>query len=225
MAELYDILGRIIENDTEETQREDYTEPEDIHEENTENDSDNREEDDYDANYDSVDLNGRVSNSIGRGAVESWIKNSVYEKYSIDSKAMKDFSRLSPTEMLGSFGDSLKELGAIRRDYADGKYSKEEYKALSGKIKGEISGKMLEMGSSRKSILEDILLRSFGVSPADMSKVKTFGDLADLFRDKEQTPDADKEQDADLNPDADITPDTEVPEPDTLRLFTILSAY
>ena len=45
-------------------------------------------------------LEHRVSNSIGRGAVENLIKNSVYEKYNIDAKAMKDFSRLTPTEML-----------------------------------------------------------------------------------------------------------------------------
>ena len=54
-------------------------------------------------------LEHRVSNSIGRGAVENLIKNSVYEKYNIDAKAMKDFSRLSPTEMLSSFRDSVRE--------------------------------------------------------------------------------------------------------------------
>ena len=61
---------------------------------------------------------------------------------------MKEFSRLSPTEMISSFSDSVKELGKLRSDYSNGQYTKEEYKVLSGKIKGEISGKMLEIGAS-----------------------------------------------------------------------------
>ena len=163
MAELYDVLNKIIENDKEGADEEVRDNPEIETESEEERDSENENNDQDDGGYyDSGSLEGRVSNSVGRGAVEGWIKNSVYEKYNIDSAAMKEFSRLSPTEMLSSFGDSVKELSTLRADYAKGVYSKEEYSALSGKIKGEISGKMLEMGSSRKSILEDILLRSFG---------------------------------------------------------------
>ena len=95
---------------------------------------------------------------------------------------MKDFSRLSPTEMLSSFRDSIRELGSLRREYSQGKISKDEYKALSGKVKGEITGKMLEMGSCRKSILEDIMLRSFGVSPSEVSGAKTFSELVDTVQ-------------------------------------------
>ena len=142
----------------------------------------NSEEDTDTIAYDDGTLEGRVSNSIGRGAVEGIIKNSTYEKYDIDRTTMKEFSRLSPTEMISSFSDSVKELGKLRSDYSNGQYTKEEYKALSGKIKGEISGKMLEMGSCRKSILEDIFLRSFGVNPNDISGAKTFGDLVDAFK-------------------------------------------
>ncbi|HBT66035.1 MAG TPA: hypothetical protein DEB10_15395, partial [Ruminococcaceae bacterium] len=163
-------------------------------------------------------MEGRVSNSVGRGAVENMIKNSVYNKYNIDSQTMKEFSRLSPTEMISSFGESIKELGTLRHDYSEGKYSKEEFSALNSKIKGEISGKMLEMGSSRKSILEDILLRSFGISPGDVSKVKTFGDLVELFKpDGEPEMDADARLDMEPDPEIDtdfadeeITPDTDM---------------
>ena len=91
-----------------------------------------------------------MSNSIGRGAVENFIKNTVYEKYNIDSHKMKDFSKLSPTEMISDFCSSVKEFGKLRSDYEAGKYTKSEYKVLSSKVKGEISGKMLEMGSCRK---------------------------------------------------------------------------
>ncbi len=174
----------------------------------TERDSDKRR-DDADEREDTGhddggadSLENKVSNSVGRGAIESLIKNSVYEKYNIDAKAMKDFSRLSPTEMLSSFRDSVKELGTLRSDYSQGKFTKEEYKALSGKIKGEISGKMLEMGSCRKSILEDILLRSFGVSPSEVSGAKTFSELIDVFKgDTEKSPDYDKESVLEGEPD------------------------
>ena len=110
--------------------------------------------------YEDSSLETKVSNSVGRGAVENVIKQTVYEKYHIDSKAMKEFSRFSPTEMLSGLGDSAKELSKVRADYMDGKISKDEMMAASSRIKGEISGKMLEIGSSRKSILEDVLALS-----------------------------------------------------------------
>ena len=44
----------------------------------------NSEEDTDTIAYDDGTLEGRVSNSIGRGAVEGVIKNSTYEKYDID---------------------------------------------------------------------------------------------------------------------------------------------
>ena len=174
---------REAEND-EATQREN---------DNKREETDEREDTGYDdGGADS--LENKVSNSVGRGAVESLIKNTVYEKYNIDAKAMKEFSRLSPTEMLSSFRDSVRELGTLRSDYSQGKISKDEYKALSGKVKGEISGKMLEMGSCRKSILEDILLRSFGVSPSEVSGAKTFSELVDVFKgDAEKSPDVETE--------------------------------
>ncbi len=156
-----------------------------------------------------------MSNSIGRGAVENIIKNTVYEKYNIDGKAMKDFSRLSPTEMISDFKGSVCELGRIREDYKNGIYTKAEYNALSSRAKGEISGKMLEIGSCRKSILEDILLRSFGVKPSDFSNVKTFKDLISVFEeDKEIKGETESEINPDTETDTDKEPD--IPEYDAL---------
>ncbi len=161
MTDLLDILNEVVEND--EVEKENQFEelpPEE-----------NEYEDRQDTEQESTDSNTGfeigVSNSIGRDAVENIIKNTVYEKYNIDGKAMKDFSKLSPTEMISDFKGSVCELGRIREDYKNGTYTKAEYNALSSRIKGEISGKMLEIGSCRKSILEDILLRSFGVKPSD----------------------------------------------------------
>ena len=117
---------------------------------------------------------------------------------------MRSFSKLSPTEMISTFNDSLKELATLRAEYAKGTYTKAEYKSLSGKVKGEIAGELLEMGSSRKSILEDVLLRSYGVTPEDMSQIRTFGDLVDYFKpDKE--PEADRDIETQVDADIDAT--------------------
>ena len=122
MAELYDVLNKIIENDKEEFDEEVRNETEIESDSEEKRDTDENDQN-YGGDYDSGGLEGRVSNSVGRGAVENWIKNSVYDKYNIDSAAMKEFSRLSPTEMLSGFGDSVKELDALRADYARGVYS------------------------------------------------------------------------------------------------------
>lgn len=105
-------MNRIIENDTEDSGKE----PEDIPEEEVRDDRrDNYDDENDTGDYESTGLEGRVQNSIGRSAVENWIKNSVYEKYNIDAKAMREYARMSPTEMLSSFGDSVKELGQLRK--------------------------------------------------------------------------------------------------------------
>ena len=165
MSEYKDILDDVVREDAAEQQDTDFEE-EEVREQETEQDDSSDTNTGHD---DGGSLNDRVSNSVGRGAVENIIKQSVYQKYDIDAKAMKEFSRLSPTEMISDFKGSISELHTLRSDYAQGKYTKEEYKILSSKVKGEISGKMLEMGSSRKSILEDVLLRSFGVDPKAVS--------------------------------------------------------
>lgn len=64
-------------------------------------------------------------------------------------------------------------------------------------------GKMLEMGSSRKSILEDVFLRSVGVTPADTANIHSFRDLVDILRSDEMDP-----------VDTELSPDRERPEPD-----------
>ena len=64
----------------------------------------------------------------------------------------------------------------------------EGYKtAMSLDVAGEIVGKMLEMGSSRKSILEDVFLRSVGIGPESRS-IHSFKDLIDAFREEKDEP-------------------------------------
>ena len=180
MTDLLDILNEVVDNDEVEKENQFEELPP---EENEYEDRQDTEQESTDSN---TGFETGVSNSIGRGAVENIIKNTVYEKYNIDGKAMKDFSKLSPTEMISDFKDSVCELGRIREDYKNGTYTKAEYNALSSRVKGEISGKMLEIGSCRKSILEDILLRSFGVKPSDFSNVKTFKDLISVFEEDKE---------------------------------------
>lgn len=159
MAELYEVVNKIIENDNAELENDAREEPE-TEKETEKEQGREQESQSEDTGYDSRGIENGISNGIGRGAVENIIKNTVYEKYNIDSNAMKEFSRLSPTEMVSDFSNSIKELGQLRSDYSAGKYTKEEYKALSGKLKGEISGKMLEIGSCRKSNGEEVSERS-----------------------------------------------------------------
>lgn len=215
MPNFDEILNDILENDKQESDAV-VDEPENAESEEEKERGYSETEPERNT-YDNGGLETRVSNSVGRGAVENVIKQSVYQKYNIDANAMKEYSRLSPTEMISSFSDSVRELGVLRDEYRAGNISKAEYQVANSKLKGEISGKMLEMGSSGKSILEDILLRSFGVSPADVSKVRTFGDLVDLFRHDTET-DRDAESRMDSEPfsdyetefyDGDNTPDTE----------------
>ena len=209
MTDLLDILNEVVDND--EVEKENQFEelpPEE-----------NEYEDRQDTEQESTDSNTGfeigVSNSIGRDAVENIIKNTVYEKYNIGGKAMKDFSKLSPTEMISDFKGSVCELGRIREDYKNGTYTKAEYNALSSRVKGEISGKMLEIGSCRKNILEDILLRSFGVKPSDFSNVKTFKDLISVF---EEDKEIKRETESEINPDTETDTDKEpdMPENDAL---------
>ena len=207
MTDLLDILNEVVENDEaeKENQFEELPPEEDEYEEAQDTGQENTDS--------NTDFEIGVSNSIGRGAVENIIKNTVYEKYNIDGKAMKDFSRLSPTEMISDFKGSVYELGRIREDYKNGTYTKAEYNALSSRVKGEISGKMLEIGSCRKSILEDIFLRSFGVKPLDFSNVKTFKDLINVF---ETYKEIKGETESEINPDTETDTDKEpdIPEND-----------
>ena len=209
MTDLPDILNEVVDNDEveKENQFDELPPEEDEYE-----DAQDNEPESTDSN---TGFEASVSNSIGRGAVENIIKNTIYEKYNIDGKAMKDFSRLSPTEMISDFKGSVCELGRIREDYKNGIYTKAEYDALSSRAKGEISGKMLEIGSCRKSILEDILLRSFGVKPSAFSNVKTFKDLISVFEeDKEIKGETESEINPDTETDTDKEPD--IPENDAL---------
>lgn len=207
MTDLLDILNEVVNNDEVEKENQFEELPP---EENEYEDKQDTEQESTDSN---TGFETGVSNSIGRGAVENIIKNTVYEKYNIDGKAMKDFSRLSPTEMISDFKGSVCELGRIREDYKNGIYTKAEYNALSSRAKGEISGKMLEIGSCRKSILEDILLRSYGVKPSDFSNVKTFKDLISVF---EEDKGIKGETESEINPDTETDTDKEpdIPEND-----------
>ncbi|MBR5858344.1 MAG: hypothetical protein IKZ05_00325 [Clostridia bacterium] len=89
-----------------------------------------------------------VQNSVGRGAVESFIKNSVYEKYNIDASSMKSFARMTPTEILDAKKDEeiLQPwyLEKIKKDY-----SKEE--------NGEFFNYSDDDCSFPKSVAEEII--------------------------------------------------------------------
>ena len=209
MTDLLDILNEVVDNDEVEKENQFEELPPE------ENEYEDRQDTERESTDSNTGFETGVSNSIGRGAVENIIKNTVYEKYNIDWKAMKDFSKLSPTEMISDFKDSVCELGRIREDYKNGTYTKAEYNALSSRVKGEISGKMLEIGSCRKSILEDILLRSFGVKPSDFSNVKTFKDLISVF---EEDKEIKWETESEINPDTETDTDKEpdMPENDAL---------
>ena len=209
MTDLLDILNEVVDNDEVEKENQFEELPPE------ENEYEVRQDTEQESTDSNTGFEIGVSNSIGRDAVENIIKNTIYEKYNIDGKAMKDFSKLSPTEMISDFKGSVCELGRIREEYKNGTYTKAEYNALSSRIKGEISGKMLEIGSCRKSILEDILLRSFGVKPSDFSNVKTFKDLISVFEeDKEIKGETESEINPDTETDADKEPD--IPENDAL---------
>ena len=221
MASLNDVLKEVLEKDFDEKDVDKVVNPD------GETTGDDRarteaeaEQDDHGDSY--VGPGDFVQNSVGRGAVESFIKNSVYEKYNIDASSMKSFARMTPTEMLSDFGKTVGDLGRIRSDYQAGKMTAAEYKSAMSHTRGEIVGKMLEMGSSRKSILEDVFLRSVGIGPEERS-IHSFRDLVDAFREDEVDPvDADLNPDAempevepdemDINPDAEVTPDTDNPD-------------
>ena len=148
MPNFDEILNDILENDRNESEvvadDQENAEPEE------EKENKYSETDPERSTYNDGGLESHVSSSIGRGAVENIIKQSVYQKYNIDTNAMQEYSRLSPTEMISSFSDSVRELGMLRDEYKAGSISKSEYQAANSRLKGEISGKMLEMGSSGK---------------------------------------------------------------------------
>ena len=136
MASLNDVLKEILEKDFE---KEDVEKVVDSVESNDEN-KETGEETPEETGETYTGPGDFAQNSVGRGAVESFIKNSVYEKYGIDSKAMKSFARMTPTEMLSDFGKTVGELGKIRSDYQSGKMTAEGYKSAMSRAKGEIVG-------------------------------------------------------------------------------------
>ena len=127
MTDLLDILNDVVENDEAEKENQFEKMPPE------ENEYEDRQDTEQESTDSDTGFETGVSNSTGRGAVENIIKNTVYEKYNIDGKAMKDFSRLSPTEMISDFKGSVCELGRIREDYKNGIYTKAEYNALSSR--------------------------------------------------------------------------------------------
>ncbi len=218
MASLDDVLKEVLERDFEKEYVEKVVNLAETSDEKEKKDTDREvQEDTGDAYAGPGDF---VQNSVGRGAVESFIKNGIYEKYGIDGKAMKRFAKMTPTEMLSDFGKTVGELGKIRSEYQSGKMTAEGYKAAMSRTRDEIVGKMLEM--LRKSILEDVFLRSVGIGPENRS-IHSFKDLIDAFReekddpvDKESSPDIDtveiEHNETDITPDAENSPDIENPD-------------
>ena len=78
MTDLLDILNEVVENDEVENENQFEELPP---EENEYEDGQDTEQESTDSN---TGFETGVSNSIGRGAVENIIKNTVYEKYNID---------------------------------------------------------------------------------------------------------------------------------------------
>lgn len=222
MATLNDVLKDVLEKDFDKSDVEKVMHLPD--EEQNDTNRDTREDDleNEDAGQSYNGPGDYAQNSIGRSAVESFIKNSIYEKYGIDAKEMQAYSKMTPTEMLSDFGKTVGDLGRIRGDYQTGKIGASDFKTAMSHTKGQIVGKMLEMGSSRKSILEDVFLRAVGVGPEDRG-VHSFKELVDTFRqeecdpvDKETSPDVEQPDieptDMDINPDTEVTPDIENPD-------------
>lgn len=205
MASLNDVLKEVLEKDFTEKDVNKVVNPdEEASEGNHARTESEAEQDDPGDSY--AGPGDFAQNSIGRSAVESFIKNSIYEKYNIDATSMKSFARMTPTEMLSDFGKTVGDLGRIRGDYQAGKMTVAEYKSAMNHTRGEIVGKMLEMGSSRKSILEDVFLRSVGVGPEERS-IHSFKDLVDL----EDYGDMDVDIDADFG-DVDVVEEPVEPE-------------
>lgn len=186
MASLNDVLKEVLEKDFDEkdVDRVVNSDEDTTQEDRARTEAETEQEDHGDSYMGPGDF---VQNSVGRGAVESFIKNSVYEKYNIDAASMRSFAKMTPTEMLSDFGKTVGDLGRIRSDYQAGKMTAAEYKSAMNHTRGEIVGKMLEMGSSRKSILEDVFLRSVGIGPEERS-IHSFRDLVDAFREEEVDP-------------------------------------
>lgn len=228
MASLNDVLKEVLEKDFTEKDVNKVVNPdEEASEGNHARTESEAEQDDPGDSY--AGPGDFAQNSIGRSAVESFIKNSIYEKYNIDATSMKSFARMTPTEMLSDFGKTVGDLGRIRGDYQAGKMTVAEYKSAMNHTRGEIVGKMLEMGSSRKSILEDVFLRSVGVGPEERS-IHSFKDLVDAFRDEkadpvdtEVNPDTEvpdiEPNDMDINPDAEVTPDADTHDADEAEII------
>ena len=222
MATLNDVLKDVLEKDFDKEDVEKVVNPRDDEPTGTDREAQEGDTENEDVGQTYNGPGDYAQNSIGRSAVESFIKNSVYEKYGIDAKEMRTYSKMTPTEMLSDFGKTVGDLGRIRSDYQTGKIGASDFKTAMSHTKGQIVGKMLEMGSSRKSILEDVFLRSLGVDPEDRS-IHSFKDLVDAFRqeesdpvDRETSPDSEQPDieptDMDLNPDAEVTPDIENPD-------------
>ena len=150
MATLNDVLKDVLEKDFDKNDVEKVMHLPD--EEQNDTNRDTREDDleNEDAGQSYNGPGDYAQNSIGRSAVESFIKNSIYEKYGIDAKEMQAYSKMTPTEMLSDFGKTVGDLGRIRGDYQAGKIGASDFKTAMSHTKGQIVGKMLEMGSSRK---------------------------------------------------------------------------
>lgn len=107
MATLNDVLKEVLEKDFDKDDVEKVVDsPSDgAGGEFLERENDNSGNDDGGQSY--AGPGEFAQNSVGRGAVESFIKNSIYEKYGIDSSAMRDYSKMTPTEMLSDFGKTV----------------------------------------------------------------------------------------------------------------------
>ena len=121
MATLNDVLKDVLEKDFDKEDVEKVVNPRDDEPTGTDREAQEGDTENEDVGQTYNGPGDYAQNSIGRSAVESFIKNSVYEKYDTRSRVVRTYSKMTPTEMLSDFGKTVGDLGRIRSDYQTGK--------------------------------------------------------------------------------------------------------
>lgn len=96
MATLNDVLKDVLEKDFDKEDVEKVVNPRDDEPTGTDREAQEGDTENEDVGQTYNGPGDYAQNSIGRSAVESFIKNSVYEKYGIDAKEMRTYSKMTP---------------------------------------------------------------------------------------------------------------------------------
>ena len=77
---------------------------------------------DAEPDYNSYEKGGKsgngITHSLGKSAIERVIKNMVSEKYNISDK-MTDFKKLTPSEMIKDFGQSISNHNQLKQELSN----------------------------------------------------------------------------------------------------------